>query len=502
MDDHEQGQQATIAFLKSRLGDAIDEIRTHISVILLAPDRVWKLKRAVALPYVDLTEAGTRVALCERELRLNRETAPSLYRRVLRVTRGPHGLELDGNGEPIDAVVEMARFPAEDLFDRIAAESRLTGELTARLAETIARFHGELPPVQDRAASRRLAAAIEGDERALRGHARSLGAAAVDDYCARCREAFRALEDRLDARGRSGAVVLGHGDLHLGNICLWEGAPTLFDRLEFDEELATVDRLYDLAFLLMDLGRRSLPERANLLLNRYLDRIDDEAELAALPLFMSVRAAIRAHVSASQSKPHEASAFLALAGDLLQPGVPMLVAIGGLSGSGKSTVATALAPHVGSRPGARVIGTDRMRKAMFGVAPETRLPAEAYARRVTDEVYAGLARRAAAILNGGWSVIVEGTFLSANERARVQSAATAAGAAFVGLWLDVDPGALRRRVAQRRGDVSDADLSVLEAQLGVDLDAISWVRIDASGSEEDVIRRARDALSRPGPGGA
>jgi len=495
VDDHEQGQQATIAFLKSRLGDAVDEIRTHISVILLAPDRVWKLKRAVALPYVDLTEPATRVALCERELRLNRETAPSLYRRVLSVTRGPRGLELDGNGEPIDAVVEMARFAAEDLFDRIAAEDRLTGELTARLAETIARFHGALPPTPDDAASRRMAAAIEGDDRALRGHARSLGAAAVEDYCARCREAFRALEGRLDARGRSGAVVLGHGDLHLGNICLWEGAPTLFDRLEFDEELATVDRLYDLAFLLMDLGRRGLPERANLLLNRYLDRIDDEADLRALPLFMSVRAAIRAHVSASQAKPDAARAFFALAGDLLQPVAPRLIAIGGLSGSGKSTVAAALAAHVGPPPGARVVATDRIRKAMFGVAPETRLPPEAYAQDVTDQVYAGLARRAAAILNGGWSGVAEGTFLSASERARIESSATAAGAAFAGLWLDVDPTTLRSRVARRRGDVSDADVSVLQAQLGAELDAISWVRIDASGPAEDVARRARNALS-------
>ncbi|MET0313302.1 MAG: phosphotransferase, partial [Hansschlegelia sp.] len=296
MDDSEQGQQATIAFLKNELGGQVEEIRTHISVILLGTEVAWKLKRAVSLPYVDLTDAQTRLSLCERELYLNRETAPSLYRRVLRVARSPHGLSFE-NGELVDGVVEMARFRPEDLFDRLAADGRLSTELTARLASTVAGFHRGLVAVRDDEASRRARDVIEDIEETLRDQADILGRDAVADHCARCRRNFQSFRQLLDARGRRGAIVLGHGDLHLGNICLWQGVPTLFDRLEFDEELATVDRLYDLAFLLMDLCRRGLHEHANILLNRYLDQIDDEADLAALPLFMSVRAAIRSHVS-------------------------------------------------------------------------------------------------------------------------------------------------------------------------------------------------------------
>lgn len=161
------------------------------------------------------------------------------------------------------------------------------------------------------------------------------------------------------------------------NICVWKGEPTLFDRLEFDDDLATVDRLYDLAFLLTDLWRRGSPDVSNLILNRYLDRIDDEADLGLLPLFMAVRAAIRAHVCASQSRDADARAFLALAIELLRPGVPQIVAIGGYSGSGKSTVAAALADAVGSPPGARILNTDRIRKALRGVEPTEQLPPSA-----------------------------------------------------------------------------------------------------------------------------
>ena len=207
-------------------------------------------------------------------------------------------------------------------------------------------------------------------------------------------ERLSALGTLLDRRRAEGKVRRCHGDLHLRNVCLFEGKPTLFDCLEFSDELACVDILYDLAFLLMDLEHRGLADFANLVLNRYLDLTGEDDGLAAMPLFLSLRAAIRAHVTAtvidragrSEVRPEmaaDARGYLDLAAQFLRPRSCRLVAIGGLSGSGKSTLAAALAPSLG----ARVLRSDVIRKHLFGVAPETRLPASAYTSEVSRRVY-------------------------------------------------------------------------------------------------------------------
>ena len=227
-----------------------------------------------------------------------------------------------------------------------------------------------------------------------------------------------AVRGLLDRRRANGKVRRCHGDLHLRNICLFDDKPTLFDCLEFSDALASIDVLYDLAFLLMDLEHRGLAEFANVVLNRYLDLTGEDDGLAAMPLFLSLRAAIRAHVTATamdqaaaaerkQEPAAEARSYLSLAARLLRPRPRRLVAIGGLSGSGKSTLATALAPAIG----ARVLRSDVIRKRLFGVTPETRLPAHAYAAEISRLVYETLRQRAAAALASGYSVIIDAVSL-------------------------------------------------------------------------------------------
>ncbi len=285
---------------------------------------------------------------------------------------------------------------------------------------------------------------------------------------------------------------------------MWEGEPTLFDCLVFDEELATVDRLYDLAFLLMDLWRCGLRTFANLALNRYLDKIDDEQALSLVPLFMSVRAAVRAHVAASQAqvddrKAREARAYSDLAQTLLGPKAPQLVAIGGFSGSGKSTVAAAVAHLVGPPPGARILGSDRIRKAMLGAVPDHKLPLEAYGAGVTGRVYESIAGRAEGILRAGHGALAEATFQSPLERARIEQAAAGASVRFQGLWLEADKSLLERRVADRVGDISDADVNVLSRQLRMGAGHITWPKLDASRTVADVITRAEEAAIQQEP---
>ena len=226
----------------------------------------------------------------------------------------------------------------------------------------------------------------------------------------------------------------------------------------------------------------------------------------AFPVFLSLRAAVRAHVTATAAAKldspdqrgrqlAEAKSYFELATDLLRAVPPRLVAIGGLSGTGKSSVAAALAGELGGGAGARVLRSDVLRKQLFGVAPEDRLPADAYTKAINDEVYATLEQRAAGILAQGNSVILDAVAAKPGERAAFAGIARRAGAAFSGIWLDAPAETLLARVAGRGKDASDADAAVLRRQLAYDLGAMDWVRIDAGQSAGFPWSQRPDAVS-------
>jgi hypothetical protein len=304
----------------------------------------------------------------------------------------------------------------------------------------------------------------------------------------------------LDARRRRGKVRRCHGDLHLRNICLFENQPTLFDCIEFSDEIACIDTLFDLAFLLMDIEHRGLRVLGNILFNRYLDRSGDSDGLAALPLFLSVRAGIRAKVAVAALKvqkdaAEQAKSYLDLAARLLEPAKPRLIAIGGLSGSGKSTVAAGLAGDFAPAPGARHLRSDVLRKTMMKVAPETKLPPAAYTDEISTQVYRNMREQAAGALAAGYSAIADATFIDAGERAAIAEIAARMGVAFTGLWLTAPDGVLLDRVAKRRGDSSDADRAVLEQQLTIDFGAMDWRKVDVSGDHAAALGASRTALN-------
>lgn len=495
-------QDDALAFMRSLLardGATVGRVDTHLSILLLGDGLALKLKRAVKLPFVDFTDAEHRLAVCERELALNRRTAPQMYRAVRRITRrADGGLELDGPGPLVDSYVEMRRFKGEDLFAEMAAADRLTPVLMDRLARQIAAFHPDAEAGPTEHGADRLRGILDLSRTGL---AETAVFAPAD--CAGLQEAlltrWQRHREALDARAGQGKVRRCHGDLHLGNICLFEGAPTPFDCLEFDEELATVDVLYDLAFLLMDLWHRGHGRLANLCLNRYLDATGDEGGLALLPFFMALRAAIRAQVLALQAKSApgpaaaQAQGYFALARRLLDEGAPRLVAVGGLSGSGKSTLAGLLAPQIGPPPGARVLSSDRLRKGHFGVAAETRLPEAAYGPDVSQTIYRALCDRAAAVLQGGWSVVADAVFDRPADRAAIASARPA-GVLFSGLWLQAPAELLAQRVSARRNDPSDATPAVVHEQSRRLGEVIDWPAIPAAGDVEEVLRAARSRL--------
>ncbi|TAL88641.1 MAG: aminoglycoside phosphotransferase [Candidimonas sp.] len=507
-------QSATLAFLTdpANYGCQLSRIstnQTHISVIIFVGSRAFKLKRAVRLPYVDFSTADRRLAACYRELELNRRTAPMLYLAVRRITREANGsLMFDGPGELLDAVVEMVRFDEDTLFDKLAVLGQLTPTLMAELACTVAHFHSGAVIDHRRSGAANMAAVLAMNEKSLAGSG-LFAPGTIASLTTRLWRAFDSHVALLDERGRAGKVRCCHGDLHLRNICLIEGVPTLFDCIEFNDEVATIDVLYDLAFLLMDLWHRGLEPSANLVFNRYTDECDETQGLILLPFFMSMRATIRAHIAAEQAtqdtglqrgeRAREASDYAALALRLLAPVSPRLVAIGGLSGTGKSTVAAAIAAAIGPAPGARVLASDRIRKRLCGVAAQTRLPERAYRLEVSERVYAAMAQNVQTVLNGGHGVVVDGVFDRPAERDRIERVARDASVPFTGLWLYASPEQLLTRISERRGDPSDATVAVVRAQLARNAPAPNWIKIEASGTISTTVVRATEALSCQNP---
>lgn len=497
MSDPAEGERVT--FLSELIGaNAI--VRTHISVVILGPERVFKLKRAVRLPYLDFSTPERRLQMCRREVALNRQFAPRLYLGVRRLTRDADGrLALDGAGDDVDAVVEMRRFDADALFDTMARAGRLTKELIEKLAGRIAAAHDAAPPDPAHGGRAAMDAIVNAMQSSLR-EAAPAPMNEVDAHLADLREALTGLGARIDERRAHGKVRACHGDLNLRNICLYENEPTPFDCIEFSEEISTIDVLYDVAFLLMDLWRFDLRDFAGLALNRYLDaRLESEdAGLALLPFFMSLRATIRAHVEASQGHAQIARVYFDLAHALLAPASACVIAIGGFSGAGKSSVAGDLATRLPPAPGARIFNSDRIRKRMFGAAPSDRLSPEAYKSDVSQKVYAELFASAARVACAGWPVIVDAVFDRPQDRAAIEDAARQAGAPFFGVWLDIDLAQRLARVDKRVNDVSDATREVLQAQMARETGDIAWLRIDAGRALNAIVEEIADAVSLAG----
>ncbi|MFO0996760.1 MAG: AAA family ATPase [Alphaproteobacteria bacterium] len=504
-----EGQRAVIDFLSDPASypsavDRVDRIDTHCSIVFLAGAKAYKLKRAVRLPYLDYGTVELRRRMCEAEVALNRRTAPALYEGFVPVVRDAAGhLRLDGQGEAVDWLVVMRRFAESDALNRMAERGALSEPIVEALADAIAAFHDKAETSREYGGPEAMARVLDSNRQAFAvSDPAILDAAEIERLDAMSRRALDRQAGLLVRRRAGGKVRHCHGDLHLRNIVMLDGHPVPFDGIEFDDALAWIDVLYDLAFLLMDLDHRGLRGLANLVFNRYLAATDEWDGLALMPIFLACRAAIRAHVSATavstQADPTRARAFasdaesyLRHAFECLAPKPARLVAIGGLSGTGKSTLARALAPHLGVAPGAVILRSDVLRKTLFGVAPTARLPPEAYLPEINERVYARIHALAHTTVGGGHSAVADAVFARPAERAEIEIVAREHGASFTGLWLEAPLGALEGRIEARQGDASDATVAVLHQQQHYQLGPIGWHRLDASGPPERTLAEAR-----------
>jgi uncharacterized protein len=509
MDSAEPSQEPIFAFLADPAtygGLPVKRIDTHAASVFLAGERALKVKRAVRFPFLDYSTLAKRKAACEAELAVNRPFAPQIYRGVVAVTRASNGkLALGGQGEPVEWAVEMRRFDDGALLSERADEKRIDATLADALGRVVAESHAKAPIVDPAPWLAALPRYVEANDGELRERPDLFPPADVEALTQASRAAWTRVRPLLEERGGKGLVRRGHGDLHLGNIVLIDGKPVLFDAIEFDPVIASGDVLYDLAFLLMDLVERGLGAAANIVLNRYLQdtrRVEDLDALAALPFFLSLRAAIRAKVTAARldkAAPADKAkiarssrAYFDLARRLIAPPAPRLVAVGGLSGTGKSELARRLAPDLAPAPGAVLLRSDVERKAMLGRAETDHLPASGYAPEVTARVYAALAEKAGRVIAAGHAAVIDAVFARPDERAAATEIAAGRKVAFTGLFLTADLDTRVARVTGRTRDASDANAEIARLQDDYDIGPLDgWRSIDASGTPAETLVRAK-----------
>ncbi len=479
-------------------GATVEHIETHAAHVFLAGAFAFKMKKDVKLPYLDFSTVDKRREVINREFEINKAIAPGIYLGVIEV-----------DGEP---VLKMNRFDNAALLSRRMGLGQTAAPLAGNLAVMAAAAHGDAP-LRDVPGADIMVGLGAQLSNAFTSSPDIFAPAETLEFHALFEEALQRLKPLLNQRTDKGLVRRCHGDMHGGNIVIIGDRPTLFDAIEFSEKIATIDVLYDLAFLLMDLMRYGRRDAANTILNRYLHlrrRSEDLSGLAALPLFLATRAGVRALVAADLV--HELAIGMSLKprGDALdyfrasiaylKPPPPILVCVGGLSGTGKTVLSSAIAPGIGAAPGAIHIRSDIERKVLASVAEDARLPDDAYAPQNAGEVYRAMFERAECALRAGHAVVLDAVFASEAERNGAERLAKQLHTGFKGYWLQASPEIMKARVSARHGDASDATAEVVGKQLHYDLGRIAWAHVDATGSMDQTAAEVRRTLPYP-PGG-
>jgi hypothetical protein len=462
---------------------AVRVIETHISWILLTGEFAYKIKKPLNLGFLDFSTLAQRLHACCDEVQLNRRLAPDVYLDVVPITGTPAAPHLNGTGETIEYAVKMRQFPADATLDRLDAAGEMNVEQVEAIAITLARFH--------------LQGCARAGEDSRWGSADAIWRPMAQNFAQiaprletpadraqldtlrRWSEAEHArLTPLMTARKRDGFIRECHGDLHLGNLAWTDDRLLVFDCLEFNPELRWIDIQSEIAFAYMDLLQRGHPDWAWLLLNLWLERTGDYAGIALLRYYAVYRALVRAKVAAIRTGQTagperdvalaEMRSLLELATALTHPQPARLDITHGLSGSGKTTVTRTLMQV----PGAIRLRSDIERKRMAGLDALARSASGVgetlYAADATQQTYRRLAELAGRLLDAGWPVIVDATFIARWQRDLLRDVAGARNVELRILDFPVPVATLRERILLRSragNDASEADLAVLQHQL-------------------------------------
>lgn len=459
-------------------------VETHISYILLTGPFAYKFKKPLDLGFLNFSTLARRKFYCEEELRLNKRLAPELYLEVVPITGSERSPKIGGSGKVIEYAVKMNQFDRRNELDKMLEEGQLSAFHVDNLTDIIYRFHNS---VSNTPPSGILGSPATIAQYALDNFTRIEAVTSDDqDYqpiLERLRDwtksTFTRLSPRFQQRREQGFVRECHGDLHLGNMAMHDNKLLIFDCIEFSQALHWIDIMSECAFLVMDLDARGHPQLGHRFINRYLQLSGDYEGLALLRFYMVYRALVRCKVACirlgqSDSSPlerHQETGnyrhYLELADSYICPATPILCLTYGLSGSGKTFHTQALLEQL---PAIR-LRSDVERKRMHGFAAdaktETGVETGIYSAASSLKTYEKLATLARILLNAGYSVIVDATFLKQAHREIFQNLAASLNLSFVILDFQADKETLQQRITQRHDDASEADLGILEYQLKI-----------------------------------
>ena len=455
-------------------------IETHISIVLLTGDYAYKFKKPVDFGFVDFTTLDKRRYYCEEELRLNRRLAPQIYLQVVAVGGSVDNPVFDGS-LAIEYAVGMRQFPQSAELEHALAADVVGQQDFAALARDIAAFHanaaaagpaslfGTTEAVQRQCLDNfeTMGGGLESPDLAAELQSLRQWTAAEIDHC----------RDVLSQRHDNGYVRECHGDMHVTNMIWLDDRIQVFDCIEFNDAFRWIDTMSEIAFLLMDLDMRDRADLAHVFLNAYLEAGGDYAGLALLRLFRVYRSLVRAKIAylrAGQdnqdtSLPQRFASHVRLACDYMQAGQsPCLIITRGFSGSGKTTITAGLIPLTG----AVRVRSDVERKRLEGLSADGRshsgIGQGLYDASHTEQTYERLADCAQSVIRAGLPVIVDATFLQAEQRRRFHELADSLNVPYRILECQAPTEVLRERVASRAQagrDASEADIEVLERQL-------------------------------------
>lgn len=457
--------------------EPIELIQTHISYVLLTGDYVYKLKKPVDFGFLDFSTLEARQHFCEEELRLNQPNAPEIYLEVLAIRKAGDKFQL-GTGENIvDYALKMRQFPQSALLSNLLKQGQLTTGHMEELGRVVAHFHSQAHTsdyIRSFGTVKQIRQAFDENYQQTKKY---LGKGQTPQQYKETQQFsddfFHQHREWLEQRQEKGWIRECHGDLHLGNICLWQDKMLLFDRIEFSESFRFVDVMYDIAFTVMDLEAQGRKDLSKIFLNAYVEQTGDWEGLLVLPLYLSRQAYVRGKVNsflldegdvtekAKAQARQKASHYYHQAWEYTRRHQGKLILMSGLSGSGKSTVARYLAAKIG----AIHIRSDAVRKHLAGIGLHQSGTKEIYSSQMSEKTYQQLLNLGTKLACQGYPVILDAKYDLQARRTEVIAQAQRWHLPLEIIYCTAPEQILRDRLAKRTGDVSDASTDLLQAQI-------------------------------------
>ena len=492
-------------------------IETHISWIILTGDYAYKIKKPVDFGFLDFSTLEKRRFYCTEELRLNRRFAPEIYLELVAIRGSESAPRLHGSGNVIEYAIKMMEFPQQCLLSAHASRHDLNPDMIDAIAATVATMHAgsdRADPVSDFGAA---TVAAQWSEENMVHIAQAMGTEFLPNSYFKLKRWYQENNNLLasiDARKQDGFVRECHGDLHLGNMALIIGRVTLFDCIEFNPQLRWIDTISEVAFVAMDLQARGYPDYCWRFINHYLEISGDYAGVGLLRYYFIYRALVRAKVEALRIEQQDRDTkicllhlkpvidYIDLAGRWADSHCTGMIIMHGLSGSGKSTIAAQLVEALG----AIQIRSDVVRKHLFDLEPaaqtDTALDQGIYTEDATELTYRRLQLIAQTIINAGFTVILDATFLQQSRRRQMLETQTGNACNRIIINCEAPVAELRKRIIEREDDPSEANLAVLEQQLLTrqplnpdDAVFAQVINIGSDGISPEHIRQIRELLA-------